>query len=233
LNDNISQSSDEFAKEYRALRIKEGWALADGQEGPTSGNPSMWRGRVKSVIRAAAHLSKLKTSERRLVILDVGSGGGWASHFLAGAEVISIDLIPQPMGKLTIRADMRRLPLLDGSIDGALFAASLHYAEPSDVIPEAARVVRRGGLLVAVDSPIYPDVRSRVAATIRSRSYYLKAGFPRLAERYKPLEANELRRAITESGFRIEHWKVDLGISRAFRRLTGQPPGSLLVARRI
>jgi len=161
------------------------------------GNPSMWRGRVKSVSLAAAHLSRLKNSQRRLVILDVGSGGGWASRFLEGAEVIAIDLIQPTTGKLTIRADMRWLPLVSGSIDGALFAASLHYADPSDVIPEAARVVRSGGLVVAVDSPIYPDEQSRAAATIRSNSYYLKAGFPRLAERYRPLEANELRRAIT------------------------------------
>lgn len=193
----------------------------------------MWRGRVKSVSHAAAHLSKLKCSQRKLVILDIGSGGGWASRFLEGAEVIAIDLIQQTMGKLTIRADMRRLPLLNASIDGALFAASLHYAEPRDVIPEAARVVRSGGLIVAVDSPIYPDVRSRAAATTRSNSYYVKAGFPRLAERYRPLEANELRRVITESGLQVEKWEVGSRISRAFRRLTGQPPGSLVVARRI
>ncbi len=233
MNDNLSQSSDEFAKEYRALRIKEGWAQPDGLEDPMIGNPSMWRGRAKSVSLAAAHLSRLKNSQRRLVILDVGSGGGWASRFLEGAEVIAIDLIQPTTGKLTIRADMRWLPLVSGSIDGALFAASLHYADPSDVIPEAARVVRSGGLVVAVDSPIYPDEQSRAAATIRSNSYYLKAGFPRLAERYRPLEANELHRAITESGFRVERLEVSSRISRAFRRLTSQPPGSLLVARRL
>lgn len=193
----------------------------------------MWRGRIKSVSRAAAYLSRLKNRQRRLLILDVGSGGGWASRFLEGAEVVAIDLIQPATGKLTIRADMRWLPLVSGSIDGALFAASLHYADPSDVIPEAARVVRSGGLVVAVDSPIYPDERSRAAATMRSNSYYLKAGFPRLAERYRPLEAHELRRVITESGLRVERLEVGSRISRAIRRLTGQPPGSLLVARRL
>jgi SAM-dependent methyltransferase len=193
----------------------------------------MWRARVKSLKVAAEFLSGLKRSQRRLVILDVGSGGGWASRFLEDADVIAIDLIQQARGTLTIRADMRRLPLLTGSVDGALFAASLHYADPADVIPEAARVVRRGGLVVAVDSPIYPDVRSRAAATIRSNAYYARAGFPRLAQRYRPLEASELRRVINESGFQIEYWEVGTRISRALRRLTSQPPGSLVVARRL
>lgn len=198
-----------------------------------SGKPSMWRSRVKSISRAAAYLAMLKFSGRKPVILDVGSGGGWASRFLGGAEVISIDLIPQPTGKLTVRADMRRLPLVNSSVDGALFAASLHYGDPGDVIPEAARVLRSGGLVVAVDSPIYPDVRSRAAAINRSNSYYLNAGFPRLAERYRPLEANELRRVFDESGFRVERWEVDSRVSRAFRRVTNQPRGSLVVARRV
>jgi SAM-dependent methyltransferase len=193
----------------------------------------MWRARVKSVTEAAGFFSKLKRSQRRLVILDVGSGGGWASRFLEDTEVISIDLIQQPRGRLTIRADMRRLPLLTGSVDGALFAASLHYADPADVMPEAARVIRRGGLVVAVGSPIYPDARSRAAATIRSNAYYAKAGFPSLAQRYWPLEASELRRAITESSFQIDCWRVGTRISRAFRRLTSRPPGSLVVARRL
>lgn len=233
MKDQFSQSSDEFAHEYRALRIREGWALPDGQEDPISGKPSMWRSRVKSISRAAACLSTLKVNQGKPVILDVGSGGGWASRFLEGVEVISIDLIPQPMGNLTIRADMRRLPLVKSSIDGALFAASLHYGDPTEVIPEAARVVRRGGLVVAVDSPIYPDVRSRADAIIHSNSCYLKAGFLRLAERYRPLEANELRRAIAESGFRVERWEVGSRISQSFRRLTNQPPRSLVVARRL
>jgi len=233
LSDSRSQSPDEFANEYRALRIKEGWAQPDGREDPLSGNPAVWRSRVKSVAQAAELLSSLKSSQRRLVILDVGSGGGWASRFLEDAHVIAIDLIQSTTGKLTVRADMRRLPLVSGSIDGALFAASLHYADPSEVIPEAARVVRSGGLVVAVDSPIYPDVRSRAAAKNRSNSYYLNAGFPRLAERYKPLEAKELRRVLRESGFRVERWEVGSRISRALRRLTSQSPGSLVVARRL
>lgn len=233
MKDQFSQSSDEFAHEYRALRIEEGWASPDGKEDPISGQPSMWASRVKSMSRAAAYLSLLKFGRRKPVILDVGSGGGWASRFLEGADVISIDLIPQPVGNLTIRADMRRLPLLSSSIDGALFAASLHYGDPSDVIPEAARVVRRGGLFVAVDSPIYPDARSRADAIIRSNSYYMKVGFPRLAERYRPLEATELHRVIAESGFRVERWEVGSRLSRAFRRMTNQPPGSLVVARRL
>ena len=192
----------------------------------------MWRGRVRSVSQAAKVFAKLRQGKRTPVILDVGSGGGWASKFLGEAQVIAIDLTPT-RGKLAIRADMRRLPLLSGSVDGALFAASLHYAEPADVFPEAARVIRSGGLVVAVDSPIYPDARSQAAAAIRSKAYYEGVGFPRLAERYKPLEAKELRRVLTESGFQVERIEVDSRISRMLRRLSKQAPRSLVVARRL
>lgn len=223
-------SADEFAERYRALRMREGWAAPDGHEGPELGDPKLWDPRLRSVARAAGILrDRLRSSDGPPLVVDAGAGGGWAARLLPGWRVVGVDLIPPPAGAgLFVRADMLRMPLLDRTADGTLFVASLHYAEPGALVGEVARLLKRGGLLVAVDSPIYPDARRAAAAKERARDYYEQAGFRSLADRYLPIDAKVLRAALISAGFSVE--RLDTG-SRFVRRLLGRPAHSLVVAR--
>jgi SAM-dependent methyltransferase len=50
------------------------------------------------------------------------------------------------------RGDMERLPLQDGSVDVALLSQALHHAvNPPHAVAEAARILRPGGRVVALD----------------------------------------------------------------------------------
>src|SRR2546430_1743003 len=69
-------------------------------------------------------------------------GGGWAARMMRGARVVAIDIAADMADSpLAVRGDMRKLPLGDGIADGALYAASLHYAPLHVALGEAARVL--------------------------------------------------------------------------------------------
>lgn len=224
-------SPGEVAEGYRALRVREGWAVADGREDPEGGEPRLWGPRLRSVARAARIFDAgIRASGSRPLVVDAGAGGGWAGRLLPGCRVVGIDLIQAPAAAgLFVRADMLRMPFVDGQADGVLFAASLRYAEPGPLAREVARVLKRGGLLVAVDSPIYRDARRAEAAKERARAYYERAGFPSLAARYHPIDAGALRRALTSAGLAVE--RLELGSRFAQKLLGGRAAHSLVVAR--
>ena len=90
LDDDSRPDADRFAVEYRALRIREGWADASGRENPEGGQHQLWKGRLESVSEAAVVLAREWTGRARPVVADVGSGGGWAARLLASADVIAM-----------------------------------------------------------------------------------------------------------------------------------------------
>lgn len=171
LDDASRPAADAFAKSYRALRLSEGWVDPTGQ-GPVGGRPELG-GRLRSASRAATVLAREWPIPAGRVVADIGSGTGWAHPLFAGFGVIAFDLLPtMPTGSaLTVRADMRRLPLRDSTIDAAFYGASIHYVPLAEAVVEAARVLRQGGLLLVVDSPIYKDDGSRAQAARRSAAY--------------------------------------------------------------
>ena len=173
--------------------------------------------------------------EARPVIGDVGSGGGWAAHRIRAADVLAFDLLdvrPNPAAALTIRADMRRLPVRGAALDGVVYAASLHYVPLAEALAEAARVLRPHGLLVAVDSPIYEDARAQAGAMERTARYYAKAGYPDLAAHYHPIDARHLKSALADSGFDVERLAYHRSTSSHWRRFLPRAPSSVVVARR-
>ncbi len=205
LDDEAREAADRFALDYTGLRRREGWIGPGGREDPDGGDPRLWRRRVESMSEARAALAAIRTGERRPVVLDVGSGGGWAARYVDGADVIAIDLIDVAGSDaaLHVRGDMRRLPLHDGSVDGALYIASLHYAPLEEAVAEAARVLRRGGVMIAVDSPMYRDRLAQARAQARSAAYYAGAGFLDLAAHYHPIDLTELKATMVASGFEV------------------------------
>lgn len=233
LDDALRQDADRFATQYAALRLREGWMRAGSREDPECGPPRMWRGRLKVVTEAVGILARQDSGIQRPVILDIGSGGGWAARHIKVADVIAIDLIDvnADPNALQVRADMCSLPLRDRTADGLLYAASLHYAPVEDVIREAARVLRLGGVLVAVDSPMYVDRRGQARAQQRSSGYYARAGFPDLAAHYHPIDVTALRSALHGAGFEV--LRLDTGRTGRpwWHRLASRRQPSFLVAR--
>ena len=228
LPDDVRTAADRFAEEYRRLRVREGWVGEDGREDPAGGHPGLWRGRAKGVAEVARIFS------RRLgdapLLLDIGSGGGWAAGMLAGAEVIAIDLLDvQAKHGLSVRGDMRRLPVRDRAADGVLYAASLHYAPVDAAVREAARVLRPGGLFIELDSPLYPNAGETAKSVARSRTYYAKVGHPSLAAHYHPIDAGVLSQALAGAGLELERLITRSG----WRRRLRAGPASLVVARRL
>lgn len=222
-----------FADRYTALRHLEGWADSEGREDPFASKSIMWRHRVDVVTRAARYLNSTAKASVRPIVLDVGAGGGWAARLVPYGDVISLDLIEFPSAaSLCVRGDMREMPVRNSSIDGLLFAASAHYAPIDQVVSEAGRVLRKGGIAVFVDSPIYATDEARLAARERSAEYYRRMGFPELIDRYHPLAEGNLRQVLKAHGLRIDRFEVS-SLRTLWRRIIGRSPGTIVVAAKV
>ncbi|GAB3752784.1 class I SAM-dependent methyltransferase [Microlunatus parietis] len=89
-------------------------------------------------------------------VLDVGCGdGAFARRLPSRSRWIGLDSSPEMLARTTarpaVRADARRLPFQDGSLGAVVCKYMLyHLGDPSVVITEAHRVLRPGGLFLAV-----------------------------------------------------------------------------------
>jgi SAM-dependent methyltransferase len=104
-----------------------------------------------------------------LRVLDLGAGVGWLSNRLAelGHYPCAIDLNLDRRDGLgaarhyggdwpCVQAEFDRLPLPDRQADLVIYNASLHYSTAyRATLAEALRVLRPGGRIVVLDSPIY------------------------------------------------------------------------------
>jgi len=197
--------AERFAVAYAAIRQGEQWAERDRARRATAV--------ARTVDSMRAELGANAT------IASVGAGA------MRVPGVIAVDLL----APANVRADMRALPFADGAIDGAVYAASLHYAELGESVPEAARVLRGGGLLAVIDSPIYFGQPDATAAAARSAAYYARAGHPELAAFYHPLEAGALRATLAQNRFEM----VELTAGSRWRRLLRRGPRSFVLARKL
>jgi len=104
---------------------------------------------------------------RDLTVLDLGTGTGSLLPLLAGSvrRVIAVDASRGMLGRarsradetglsdvVFLRADLERLPLGDGSVDGVVANMVLHHLpHPDQLFREMARVLRPGGRGAVVD----------------------------------------------------------------------------------
>ena len=108
---------------------------------------------------------------RTLRIADLGAGNCWLSYRLAlrGHHPIAIDILSDPLDGLAagrhyqahmpfprVTAEFDDLPFAAGSLDVAVYNASIHYStDYRRTLAEIRRVMRPGGSFLIVDSPVY------------------------------------------------------------------------------
>ncbi|MGY9073446.1 MAG: class I SAM-dependent methyltransferase [Acidimicrobiales bacterium] len=128
-----------------------------------------WAARAKSF---AVVCDSLGSSP--LDIVDVGAGNGWAGARLAalGHRVALVDVAVDELDGLgachhhgldlpAARAEFEHLPFESESVDVVLCVASFHYAaNQTAAVEQAARVLRPGGRLIIVDSPVHRHLSS-------------------------------------------------------------------------
>lgn len=101
----------------------------------------------------------------RLRVADLGCGPGDVAALLAPQvqHVYAVDHNDRMLAACSARladvanaevvnADLAELPLGDGSVDAAMLMLVLHTIEaPAEVLSEAARIIRPGGVVVVLD----------------------------------------------------------------------------------
>ncbi len=125
---------------------------------------------------------------RTLTILDLGAGNGWLSYRVAreGHRAIALDIRDDTVDGLgaaepyvqrshgaieRVVASFADIPFADGSVDLAVFNASIHYAlDLGQALREAARVVHPGGMLAILDSPFYASESDGLAMVAEKRA---------------------------------------------------------------
>ncbi len=167
---------DRFAADYAAVRTAESRAMTPSEVQilpivrPDHPLASVWQQRAESYRRfkeaiASANLGKM---------VDIGAGCGWLAADLTrdGWQAAAVDVtvhggdglaaaLGHGVDVLLVRAEMEALPFSSNSVDLAVFNASLHYAgNVRSALCEAARVVRSGGLLAVVDTPVFADPKA-------------------------------------------------------------------------
>ncbi|MEU3397958.1 class I SAM-dependent methyltransferase [Streptomyces filamentosus] len=135
------------------------------------------RGGVPRAEAAAGAVLRLLPPTAR-TLLDLACGTGLVTERIArpGLRVLGADaahaMLRTAAGRLpgrTVRADARRLPFPDASLDAVCAVWLLHLVPfTGEVLAEAARVLRPGGVLaVTVDKDACHDVGSDVDALLR------------------------------------------------------------------
>jgi SAM-dependent methyltransferase len=174
----------QFVREYRTVRRAEGWGSVDPAyyaalpyRDLSGRHAEVWRIRSRSYdLFLSQVLRPLERETNRLRVLDLGAGNAWLSARLVrrGHQALAVDVLDDPLDGLravrhyadrhrpvALLAEFDRLPLADHASDLAVFNASLHYStDYVRTLRELLRVLRRGGTLVILDSPMYSDPTS-------------------------------------------------------------------------
>jgi SAM-dependent methyltransferase len=184
----------QFAREYRTVRRTEGWGSHDPAyyrglpyRDLTGRFKGIWRIRARSFVTLINSVIEPLEQHTALRVLDLGAGSGWLAYRLAqrGHWVLAIDLLDDVLDGLgatrhyacnlrPVVAEFDRLPLAAEQVDLVVFNASLHYSSDYAVtLGETLRVLRAGGTLVILDSPMYFDPTSGARMVQERRARFL------------------------------------------------------------
>ena len=189
-----------FVGEYETVRRAEGRGSQDPAfyrqlpaTDPSYRRAGEWLERAHSFRVLLNHVLDPLGESTPLQIVDVGAGNGWLSYQMArrGHCAVAIDLslseedglgahVHYDAAFTSIQAEFDNMPLMDGQADLVLFNASFHYSEGAlKTAAEAWRIVRSGGRMILIDTPIYHDRKSgEQMIQERQRTFRVLFGFP-------------------------------------------------------
>ncbi len=242
----------EFAQSYSHAWQKDGWGATDTnyllnlpKTDVTRRNTGKWRVKARSM---DALLSLLEELEPQRVV-DLGGGVGWLSHHLArrGHEVYDVDAVLDDAIGLwaagvylrhgphfeRVWGELERPPFLNGSIDTVVCNASLHYASSlPTAVKEIGRILKPGGSLIVLNSPVHRDGISAVRAEVDSRRRLRQLGASdKTVSRYHHFDQEMLNRTMTISIGPTEEVSFDPGrLFSIYRRLKGLALGMELAS---
>ena len=189
-----------FISEYERIRSAEGrgcdtadYYLALPYRELSGKNQSQWAIRARTFRYLSERiLPKVKAAAgANPRILDVGAGNGWLSYRLAsmGFRPVAVDLLINNHDGLgagkhfrnylqtmfpRIQAESIHLPFAAGQFDAVIFNASFHYAESyAQVVSEAVRCLKPGGMIIVADSPWYRCEASGEQMLVERRKAFL------------------------------------------------------------
>jgi ubiquinone/menaquinone biosynthesis C-methylase UbiE len=168
----------QFLEDYRTIRHAESrgsddaaYYLALPYRDLSARNARQWRIRAKSYryFERKILAGIERAAGRSLDILDLGAGNAWMSYRLAlrNHRPIALDIFNDPKDGLraarvyprrfpVLEAEFDQLPLPQASADIAVYNSSIHYSvNYCRTLAEARRVLRPGGSVVILDSPVY------------------------------------------------------------------------------
>ncbi len=174
LADERAAYFEQFLAEYTMVRHAEGRDIDDPEyyrrlPEPTPGTPTEWQWKIRRRTWATFRTKVLRAAPPSLVVVDVGAGTGWLSNRVTelGHEAHAVDLTVDAHDGLgaagffertfdLYQAEMDDLPFADGTADLVVYNAALHYStDYGRTLAEGLRVLRPGGRLVVLDSPVY------------------------------------------------------------------------------
>jgi SAM-dependent methyltransferase len=201
ITDDRFEGYRRFIDEYETVRKAEGRGVTDQAsyralpfadlDGRHRGE---WRIRAAS-FHAMMELVVAPMAEEvphALTIADLGAGTTWMSRRLALARhrVVAVDLDTDPTDGLgakafsehdfdAVQAEFDRLPIPDGVCDIAIFNGAVHYStDPAATLTEALRILRPGGAVVILDTPIYRSAAAgREMVADREQAFREQFGF--------------------------------------------------------
>jgi 2-polyprenyl-6-hydroxyphenyl methylase/3-demethylubiquinone-9 3-methyltransferase len=150
-------------------------------------------------------------------ILDIGCGGGMLTNYLAerGYKVHGIDLSPSSLEVAKARdrtrnvhyecADATALPFQDGSFDAVCAMDLLEHVEsPENVIAEASRVLKKGGLFF-----FHTFNRNALSwlVVIKGVEWFVKGTPPHMHVYRLFLKPKELERICSANALKVIEWK--------------------------
>ena len=237
-----------FLKQYELVRRSEEWGRCDDayyralpKVDGNDPNRRIWKVRARTFRCFLLRIVMPMEGRIPLRVVDLGAGNGWLAYRLAlrGHRVAAVDLriddfdglgahVHYDADYFPVRAEYERLPFTDGGFDLATFNASLHYAEDTRaVLHEALRVLRPGGKLVLLDSPVYPyELAGREMVRKRESELLSRCGFASNALKsenfFTHARLGDLARE-ADITWSIIH--PHLGVRRAVRSLTARITG--------
>ena len=188
---------ESFAEAYSQVWRREGWGRSDPTyllglpyRDATRRQRAKWRVKARSMDALFTALDA-RASPR---VVDMGCGMGWLSHHLArrGHDVYAVDIVRDDtigLGAAAVYArhgpyfervwgEFERPPFRDGSVDAVVCNASLHYVPLEPTLAAIARVLRPGGGLFVLNSPVHRSVASATRAQEDFRTHLRGLGAP-------------------------------------------------------